>query len=130
MNARPGMSYLCSRALNHLCLIEADPPPLHCHQGAGDGHVALLVPEAAPVLAVAVGNVYIVELSAQHVVRGDHHLLLGQHVRLQKAVLLHALIHLHGFTANSTTAKNRHSDKNAKISVHLNMCKLLAPLLI
>lgn len=130
MNARPGTSYLCSSAFNHLCLIEADPPPLHCHQGAGDGHVALLVPEAAPVLAVAVGNVHVVELGAQHVVRGDHHLLLGQHVWLQKAVLLHTLIHLQGCAANSTTAKERHSDKNAKTPVHLNMYKLSAVLLI
>lgn len=105
MNARPGMSYLCSSAFNHLCFIEADPPPLHCYQGAGDGHVALLVPEAAPVLAVAVGNVHVVELGAQDVVGGDDHLLLCQHVGLQKAVLLHTLIHLQTVTGNSTIAK-------------------------
>lgn len=117
------MSYLCSGAFNHLCLIEADPPPLHCHQGAGDGHVALLVPEAAPVLAVAVGDVHVVQLGAQDIVGGDNHLLLCQHVRLQKAVLLHALVHLQGFTGNSTRAKKGgKNDKNANISVQINMC--------
>lgn len=127
------MSYLCSGAFNHLCFIKADPPPLHCYQGAGDGHVALLVPEAAPVLAVAVGNIYVVQFGAQDIVGGDNHLLLCQHVRLQKAMLLHTLIHLQGFTVSSTIAKKgrkRHFDKNYKISIQLNMCKLVAMLLI
>lgn len=100
------MSYLCSSAFNHLCFIKADPPPLHCYQGAWDGHVPLLVPEAAPIFAVTVGYVHIVQLSAEDIVCGDNHLLLCQHVWLQKAVLLHTLIHLHGFVFNSTIAKN------------------------
>lgn len=60
----PGISsnHLCSRTFNHLSLVQTDAPPLHSHQGAGNSHVALLVAESAPVLAVTVRNVDVVEL--------------------------------------------------------------------
>lgn len=60
----PGLSasHLGSGTFNHLSLVQTDAPPLHGHQGAGNGHVALLVAESAPVFAVTVRNVDVVEL--------------------------------------------------------------------
>ena len=87
-------TYLRSWTFNHLSLVQTDAPPLHRHQRTGNGHVALLVAEAAPILAVAVGNVHVVELRAQHVVGGDDHILLSENVWLDEAVFLHTLINL------------------------------------
>lgn len=99
----PTRSCLGSGTLHHLGLVQTDAPPLHGHQGARDGHVALLVAEAPAVLAVAVRDVDVVELRPQDVVGGDDHVLLGQHVRLDEAVLLHTLVDL---THKNTKQKN------------------------
>lgn len=88
------LSCLRSGTLHHLGLVQTDAPPLHSHQGARYSHVALLVAEAPAILAVAVGNVDVVELRPQNIIGGDDHVLLGQHVGLDEAVLLHALVNL------------------------------------
>lgn len=92
----PGFSstHLSSGTFNHLSLIQTDAPPLNSHQGTGYGHVALLVAEAASILAVTVGNVNIVELGTQDVVGGDDHILFSEHMRLDESMLLHTLINL------------------------------------
>lgn len=87
-------AHLCSGTFNHLSLVQTDAPPLHRHQRTGYGHVALLLTEAASVLAVAVGDVDVVELRPQHVVGGDDHIVLSEHMWLDESMLLHALIHL------------------------------------
>ncbi len=64
-------------ALHHLSFIQTDAPPLHSHKRARNGHVALLVTESAAVFAIAVGDVDVIEFSAQHVISGDDHILLS-----------------------------------------------------
>lgn len=53
-------SYFYCRTLDHLSFIKADPPPFHRYQGAGNGHIALLVPQATPIFTIAMWDIDIV----------------------------------------------------------------------